>query len=148
MLDSFNRINKVDYTKLNSKQQEQHLFQKCSAILADYGYATIKLSDDWEGADFIAISQTSGEFFKVQLKGRFTIARRYEGKDVYIAYPIDRNSGQWCIFPHDVIVGLLRKAGKYLDSKSWTKGKGGDYHVKGVQDGHWLLELLNEYMIG
>jgi hypothetical protein len=147
MIDSFNRVTKVDYaTELNARQKEQHLFQKCSAVLADYGYATIKLSDDWQGADFIAISQISGEFFKIQLKGRFTVAKKYESKDLYIVCPINLSLGQWCIYPHDELVGLLRKANKYLDSDSWING--GAFSVGKVKDGHWLLELLKKYMIG
>lgn len=149
MSDLFNRVNKVDYAKLNSKQQEQHLFQKCSACLADYGYATIKLSDDWQGADFIAISQVSkrkgSEFFKIQLKGRFTVAKKYEGKDLYIAFPMNLDTGLWCIFPHDELIDLLRNANMYLGSKSWIKG--GEYSVPEFKDGHWLLEQLNKYMI-
>ncbi|MFI4963617.1 MAG: hypothetical protein ACHP6H_07165, partial [Legionellales bacterium] len=108
MTDLFNRGVKVNYLQeLNARQQEQHLFQKCSAILADYGYATIKLSDDWQGADFIAISQTNkqnGEFFKIQLKSRFTVAKKYEDKDLYVAFPVDLQLGQWCIFPHDELI--------------------------------------------
>jgi hypothetical protein len=40
-------LNRISYTNLNSRQQETFNFQKVSAILADYGYATIKLNDDW-----------------------------------------------------------------------------------------------------
>ena len=144
MPDSFNRVTKIDYaTELNPKQQEQHLFQKCSAILADYGYVTIKLSDDWKGADFIALSQISGEFFKIQLKSRFTIATKYEGQNVYIAFPVDRVSGQWCIFPHDELVELLHKAEMYVDSPSWIKGK--EYSTLSVSKN--LSPLLEKYML-
>jgi hypothetical protein len=141
MPDSFNRVNKVDYdAELNSKQQEQHLFQKFSA---DYGYATIKLSDDWEGADFIAISHVTGEFFKIQLKGRFTVAIKYERKDVYIAFPIDRESGQWCIFPHDVILNLLREMGMHVNGPGWETT--GEFHTSKVSKN--LRPLLEEYLI-
>jgi hypothetical protein len=143
MIDSFNRVNKVDYAKLNSKQQEQHLFQKFSAILADYGYATIKLSDDWEGADFIAISQVTGEFFKIQLKGRFTIATKYGGKNVYIAFPMNLSLGQWCIFPHDVILDLLRITGMYVNTPGWEKN--GEFHTFKVSNN--LRPLLEKYLI-
>ena len=43
---------KIDYSKLNARQQENYNFQKVSGVLADYGYTCIKLSDDWNGADF------------------------------------------------------------------------------------------------
>ena len=46
---------RIQYDDLKGKQQEIYNFQKVSAHLADYGYTTIKLDDDWMGADFIAI---------------------------------------------------------------------------------------------
>jgi hypothetical protein len=45
---------RVGYRDLNSRQQEAFNFQKVSAVLADYGFTTIRLSSDWRGADFIA----------------------------------------------------------------------------------------------
>lgn len=43
------------YDKLNSKAKETYNFHKMAAILADYGYNCIWLSNDWNGADFIAV---------------------------------------------------------------------------------------------
>ena len=47
---------KIKYEDLNARQKETYNFQIVSALFADYGYTTIKLSDDWLGADFIAIN--------------------------------------------------------------------------------------------
>lgn len=44
---------KIEYKNLNSKQKENYNFQKASTKLADYGYNCLRLSDDWNGADFI-----------------------------------------------------------------------------------------------
>ena len=68
---------KVDYRKLNSRQQEAYNFQKISAVLADFGYLTIRLSDDWNGADFIAQHFKSKSFIGVQLKGRLCFYQKY-----------------------------------------------------------------------
>lgn len=88
---------------LSDKQREAYHFQKVSAVFADYGYQTIKLSDDWCGADFIA-QNLDGSFMKVQLKGRLTVGRKYEGKDLWICFPAE---GQWYVFPHDIILEKL-----------------------------------------
>jgi hypothetical protein len=145
--DLLNRVSKINYLhELNARQQEQYLFQKCSAIFADYGYATIKLSDDWQGADFIAIShdsKKSGEFFKIQLKGRFTISKKYEGKDIYVAFPVDLGAGRWCIYPHDELIERVMEAQMYLDTKSWSEG--GEYSVPTISKR--LEKLLEKYMI-
>lgn len=47
-------LKKIEYRKLNARQKENFNFQKVSAILADYGFVTPRLPDDWQGADFIA----------------------------------------------------------------------------------------------
>ena len=67
----------VAYATLNSRQRENHNFQKVSAALADYGYVTLRLSDDWQGADFIAQHIDGQTFLRVQLKSRMGVARKY-----------------------------------------------------------------------
>ena len=78
-MHSFER---VPYEKLNSRQRENYNFQKVSAVLADYGFSTIRLSNDWQGADFIAQHLDGIRFLKVQLKARLTFDRKYMGRDL------------------------------------------------------------------
>ena len=47
-------MDKIKYESLNSKQKETYNYHKVSAVLADYGYFTMRVTDDWESADFIA----------------------------------------------------------------------------------------------
>ena len=63
----------VPYADLNSRQKENHNFQKVAARLADYGYNCLRLTDDWQGADFMACHVDGETILKVQLKGRLTI---------------------------------------------------------------------------
>ena len=87
---------KVNYKDLNSKQKENYNFHKVSSKLADYGFNSMRLNDDWEGADFISINKD--EMIKVQLKGRFTIDKKYIGKDIYISFLEDEKVK---IYKHD-----------------------------------------------
>ena len=48
------KLRKIDPRRLNARQKENYHFQKISGLLADYGFTTIRLSDDWKGADFLA----------------------------------------------------------------------------------------------
>jgi hypothetical protein len=91
------KLKKIEYSELNSKQKESYNFQKVSGVLADYGYTTIRLSDDWQGADFIA-QHVSGEFVKVQLKGRLEVNKKYIGKDIFMCFKHKEN---WYLGPHD-----------------------------------------------
>ena len=97
-------LQRIRYEDLNSRQKESYNFQKVSALLADYGFATIRLSDDWQGADFIAQHQDGVTFLKVQLKGRAAIYRKYEGRDLHICFP---DGPDWYLYPHDDVVRLL-----------------------------------------
>ena len=48
------KTEKKKYGSLINRQKESYNFQKVSSILAEYGFVTMKLNDDWKGADFIA----------------------------------------------------------------------------------------------
>ncbi len=109
-------MNKIQYPSLNSKQKENYNFHKVSAVLADYGFNSLRLNDDWNGADFIAVHIDGSITLKVQLKSRLWINRKYEGKNLYIAFP---NKGNWYLYSHDVLMKELLDAGNATGSKSW-----------------------------
>lgn len=131
----------VAYESLNSRQKENHNFQKVAARLADYGYNCLRLSDDWQGADFIACHVDGDTILKVQLKGRLTIDRKYLGKSIHIAF----FHGQDCyIYDHDAFVSHLEQNGLIgADSVTW--------HHAGVRHWPsppgWAIKLLSEYRI-
>jgi hypothetical protein len=118
-MEQFNK--KVIYKELNAKQKEIYNYQKVSGILADYGYTTIKLSDDWLGADFIAIQFTGEQYLKIQLKGRLTFDKKYMGKDVYICFC---ENDDWFIYPHDLLLNEF--VNEIKSSSSWIEK--GNYH--------------------
>ena len=74
------KLHKIDYRKLNGRQQENYNFQKISGLLADYGFTTIRLSDDWNGADFLAQHVDGKTVLRVQLKGRLGIYKNITKK--------------------------------------------------------------------
>jgi len=108
---------KVNYKDLNSKQKENYNFHKVSSKLADYGFNSMRLNDDWEGADFISINKD--EMIKVQLKGRFTLDKKYLGKDIYVAF-IENEVIK--IYKHDDAILILPE--NILTSKSWAPQDG------------------------
>lgn len=110
------RFPKIEYASLSARQKENFNFQKLSAILADYGFATIRLSDDWNGADLIA-QHLSGETLKVQLKARFCVYSKYYERDIWVAFPV-RNG--WYMFPHDVILESVLRLTNIASTESWS----------------------------
>jgi hypothetical protein len=114
-------FSRIKYEDLNSRQKENFNFQKVAAELADYGFNCMWLNDDWQGADFIACHIDGNSFLKVQLKGRLTIDKKYNGKDIYIAFNQD---DQWFIYPHDQLQKELLEMGLMSGSKSWNENGG------------------------
>ena len=109
---------KIAYNSLNAKQQEAFNLQQVSAIFAEYGYLVIKLSDDWNGADFIALEFNSEHYIKVQLKGRFSFNKKYLNKNIHICFH-DKDTNNWYLYPHDMLCDIMMKKSK--TTKSWKE---------------------------
>jgi hypothetical protein len=121
-------MKKINYNDLNSKQQENYNFHKVAAVLADYGFTSIRLSDDWQGADFIAQHIDGQTFLKVQLKGRrMSFAKKYIGKEIYICFVTDEGV---YLYPHDL---LLNKIERKISDKTW------------LAKGTWSTPKLSKY---
>jgi hypothetical protein len=110
---------RVPYSKLNSRQRENYNFQKVSAVLADYGFSTIRVSSDWQGADFIAQHLDGTTFLKVQLKGRLTLEKKYAGRELHVCFP---SGHDWYLFPHDEVMRIVLEDSTVGQSASWEKG--------------------------
>ena len=110
------RFDRIDYEELNSRQKENYNFQKVSAVLADYGFATLRLSDDWQGADFIANHVSGDLFLKVQLKSRLTVDKKYKNKDIWICFQFQ---DIWYLFLHDAFLRWALENLKIGETKSW-----------------------------
>ena len=110
-------LRRVEFKKLSPKQKEIYNFQKSAAVLAEYGFNCIKLADDWQGADFLAYHKDADTTLKVQLKSRLGIDKKYEGKEIWMNFPI---KGVWHLVPHDTLLEFVPDAWK--KSESWLKG--------------------------
>lgn len=127
---------KVDYGKLNAKQQENYNFQKVSSILADYGFVTMRLNDDWQGADFIA-QHINGTFLKIQLKGRLEINKKYIGKDIWMCFPVKNGEGCY-LFAHDEVMEWLLIHGNFGHTSSWS--------IKGIYNWPSPTKEMKEFL--
>lgn len=130
----------IQYSRLNSRQIENYNFHKVAARLADYGFNSLRLTDDWQGADFIACHIDGETFLKVQLKGRLTLDQKYMGKDIQIAF---LHADQCFIYPHDEMVAHVEHLGKIKASTSWLEQGAYSWPQPPV----WAKEFLEEYKI-
>ena len=131
------QLQRIIYDELNSKQKEIYNFQKVAALLADYGFNCIKLDDDWQGADFLAFHKDGVTTLRVQLKSRAVISKKYQGKDLYLAFPVD---GRWYLVPHDELVVIAAETTRWLSSSSWISD--GEYSV--ARPSRQMLGRLSE----
>ncbi len=131
---------KINYkTDLNHRQKENYNFHKIASLLADYGFNCIRLSDDYEGADFLAIHINNNDILKIQLKGWLTFETKYLKKNLYVCFPYN---GDWYLYPHDDLwekVSLIHNA---PNTTSWSKGA---YSFPKPNDP--ISILLNEYKL-
>ena len=131
----------IPYADLNSRQKENYNFHKIAARLANFGYNCLRLTDDWQGADFIACHIDGETFLKVQLKGRLVIDRKYQGKDIHIAFI--HGDGAY-LYEHDKLVAHLEANGLIGDeSVTW--------HEHGFRSWptppSWAINFLENYRI-
>ncbi len=114
---------KIEYSDLNSKAKEMYNFQKVSAKLADYGFTTMWLNNDWQGADFIGVHADGITDIKVQLKGRLSFSKKYIGKNIYMCFIAE---GNVYLYPHDDVLNKLEHRisdQTYIKTGSWSTPK-------------------------
>ncbi|MEQ8846746.1 hypothetical protein [Botrimarina sp.] len=134
------KFERISYGELNARQKETYNFHKIAGVLADYGFTSIRLSDDWQGADFIAVHIDGKTTLRVQLKGRLSFNKKYSGKGVFIAFPYQNS---WYLYPHDTLQQTVFGAKSYGASDSWTVNGGYSVGKLGTE----LLTLLRPYRL-
>ena len=131
----------VPYEELNARQKELRNFHQAAAILAEYGFNSIKLSDDWRGADFLAVHKDGEQMLRVQLKAGLTIDQKYANKDLFMMFPVKRD---WYLIEH---VELVKKVGSttgWLLTRSWLEK--GNYYT--TAPSKRLLAALKPHCFG
>jgi len=113
---------KIRYKDLNSKAKEMYNFQKVSSVLADYGFTTMWLNNDWQGADFIAVHFDGVTDLKIQLKSRLTFDKKYINKNIFICF-IEEN--EIYMYPHDIVLNNFKQAYQYINNNNspWSNKK-------------------------
>ena len=138
---------RVSYDTLTARQQENFNFHKVAAHLADFGFNCMRLTDDWLGADFIALHNDGQRFFRVQLKTRLVIDKKYSGRELYIAF-IDRRDNEIYFYPHDQVRDELlahgEKLGTLSNTVSWCERGGYSWGRLSEQ----LKKLMSPYSMG
>jgi hypothetical protein len=94
------------------------------------------------GADFIARNMVTGKQIQVQLKSRIHFARKYMGKDIWIAF---RHSDRAYLYPHDLLLEEYLKINPTLSNQAWN---GPDGAVHSREPTKAQLALLKDYEVG
>lgn len=139
----------VIHEKLNARQKEVRNFHKIAARLSDYGFHSMWLSDDWQGADFLAVHIDGATVLRVQLKARATIDRKYIGKGLHVAFRDDdgtfRSDEDTFLYRHDDLVAEWQTQVPSGESKeSWQNGS---VHWSGKHRPKWLNTWLASHRL-
>jgi hypothetical protein len=131
----------IGYSALKAKQKENFNFQKISGVLADYGFSTVRLTDDWQGADFIAQHADGKTFLRVQLKPRLFFKREYMNKDLQMCF---RDGDDIYLFPHDEALQIILDSKRVMHgTRSWEID--GGYSWRELPK--WIKPLLQKYKL-
>ena len=131
-----NNFKKVEYIALGNKIQEVYNMAHTAHILAQYGYECITISNDSYGPDFLAIHYGDFNVLKIQLKGRPTLAYKYYGKDIIIAWI---QEGQLWMINHDEIVDCDE-----FDGAGTSTYLANGYHWRNDGIPKWLLKKITK----
>ena len=134
---------KVNYQDLNARQREVYNFHNIGARLAQHGYASYPIRDDWNGGDMFARHMLTGQSLTIQIKSRVTFDKKYLGKGLYIGFPL---LDAVYVYPHDQILNryIELRSQRDLplgDNEAWSR----DGLVHWVKPTKEMLDLLKPY---
>ena len=135
------KFDRIPYSSLKGRQKENYNFQKVSGALADFGFSTVRLTDDWEGADFVAQHADGKTMLRVQLKPRLYFSKKYMGKDLWMCF---RQGDDIYLFPHDKVLELMLASDRIIKgTTSWEVS--GAYSFTTISK--WIKPMLEEHKI-
>lgn len=106
------RFERVPCGSRYARQKENFNDRKVAARPVDYGFAGIRPSDDFEGADFIAL-HVDGDAMS---KGRMTFDRKYVGKGLHVAFPLGERV---FVYPRDEVPDDVARRQAFSSNRAW-----------------------------
>lgn len=103
---------------------EHKIRHRISPIFLDDGFIPFLPEFD-TGIDLIIYREKDDLTIKLQLKSRWTINRKYLGRNLAIAFPSDEG---FYLAPHDALFAFSKDNTNYLKTQSWLVS--GQYHTR------------------
>lgn len=134
------QLARVAYDSLNARQKENYNCMKLAGVLAEFGFVSMRLSDDSKGADLLAVHVDGQTILRIQLKSRCCFRKDYCDKGLLIAFRLE---DQWYLLPHDEVLNKVLAKGKLVGTRSWDDG--GGYSFPNIS--RVLQEIITPYKI-
>lgn len=118
------KAKKHDKKVMSSRYIERLNYVRLSYYLINCGYFTQWFTVDDRGADFIAIKHDSSVAYRIQLKSRMELNKKYKGKGLYIAFPLASvvPEKDWVIVNFDDLENIFGHEKSYLERGSLSHG--------------------------
>lgn len=122
---------KTEYMGFDSRSKEAFNTAQLGAVLARKEEYLLPLRFDSNGADVLAYNPATNRTRAIQIKARVAVARKYLGKELWIAFPrwVADHQQDWYVVPHDTLEALWGK------TRTWQK------------DAEWSANSLPEHLI-
>jgi len=89
--------------KISTQIQEAIYRAEVSKIFLEHGWMVYVPEADVGGVDFLVMNLETEEVRKIQLKGRWTVDKKYHGKNIWMCFSVN---DKWYLCEHDRMVEI------------------------------------------
>jgi len=97
--------------KISTQIQEAIYRAEVSKIFLEHGWMVYTPEADVGGVDFLVMNLETEEVRKIQLKGRWTVDKKYHGKNIWMCFSL---KDKWYVCEHDKMVEIGLQCGLLL----------------------------------
>jgi hypothetical protein len=125
--------------KNNPQIQEAIYRAEVSKIFLEHGWMVYVPEADVGGVDFLVMNLETEEVRKIQLKGRWTVDKKYQGKNIWMCFSL---KDKWYVCKHDIMVEIGLQHGLLL----WEQANGEPRNAYSIGSmSKKMIELMSAY---
>lgn len=112
--------------RVNNQIREAIYRTEISNIFLEQGWMVYRPEADVGGVDFLVMNLKTEEVRKIQLKGRWTVDKKYQNKNIWICFSMGK---EWYVCSHERMVDIGIECGLLL----WEQKNGNERTTYSVE---------------